>query len=156
MTIFMKSLTVCILMGWALPAQAQFEPYPHTIMVITSDELEITGLPLVSTESPQIDIYSLDAVATVESRLSVLLPPDEEQAMAVMQQRIEQIGKARLEADLVKAYKALTTAMSYDLDRYPAMIFDGEVVIYGITDVSLATQIYQDWLVEEYEGDNSE
>lgn len=156
MTIFMKSLIVILLVGWALPTLAQFEPYPHTIMVITSDELEITGLPLVSAESPQIEIYSLDAVATVEANMSVRLPADEEQALVVMQQRIEQIGKARLEADLVKAYQALTTAMSYDLDRYPAMIFDGEVVIYGITDVSLATQIYQDWLAEEYEGDNNE
>ncbi|MDA1370263.1 MAG: TIGR03757 family integrating conjugative element protein [Proteobacteria bacterium] len=152
----MKSLIVILLVGWVLPTQAQFSPYPHTIIVITSDELAISGLPLVFGDSPQIDIYSLDAVAAVEAKMSERLPGDEEQALVVMQQRIEQIGKARLEADLVKAYQALTTAMSYDLDRYPAMIFDGEVVIYGITDIWVATEIYQDWLAEEYEDDNNE
>ncbi|PHS00162.1 MAG: TIGR03757 family integrating conjugative element protein [Blastopirellula sp.] len=147
----MKVLISFLFVSLVLPVQAQFETYPRTILVITSDELAITGLPLVSTDSPHIDIYSLDAVANVESSMSVLLPPDEDQAMVVMQQRIQQLGKARLEADLVKAYKALTTAMAYDLDRYPAMIFDGEVVIYGLTDISVATKVYQDWLASEQE-----
>lgn len=144
-----NTLLALMLSAMLTPAFAQFGPYPRHILVITSDALAITGLPAAEPDSPQVDIYSLDAVGNAEEVLSVLLPADEEQALAMLQQRIAEIGQARLEEDLANAYKALATAMSYDLDRYPAMIFDEEVVIYGLTDVTQATQIYQDWLRDE-------
>ena len=90
---------------------------------------------------PEGDVVSLAEISPGDMRKNG--------ALAMLQQRIAEIGQARLEEDLANAYKALATAMSYDLDRYPAMIFDEEVVIYGLTDVTQATQIYQDWLRDE-------
>jgi hypothetical protein len=39
----------------------------------------------------------------------------------------------------------LVQAMQYGIDRYPAIVFDGKAVVYGITDVRAATQRYQQW-----------
>jgi integrating conjugative element protein (TIGR03757 family) len=43
----------------------------------------------------------------------------------------------------------LVQAMQYGIDRYPAIVFDGKAVVYGITDVRAATQRYQQWQAGE-------
>ena len=47
------------------------------------------------------------------------------------------------------AAKGLVQAMQYGIDRYPAIVFDGKAVVYGITDVRAATQRYQQWQAGE-------
>jgi integrating conjugative element protein (TIGR03757 family) len=38
--------------------------------------------------------------------------------------------------------------MQYGIDRYPAIVFDGHAVVYGVTDVQAATRIYEQWQEE--------
>ena len=52
---------------------------------------------------------------------------------------------AQLSSELENAAKGLVQAMQYGIDRYPAIVFDGVAVVYGVTDVIAATQIYQRW-----------
>ncbi len=35
--------------------------------------------------------------------------------------------------------------MQYGVDRYPAIVFDGKAVVYGVTDVKAATRLYEQW-----------
>jgi len=38
--------------------------------------------------------------------------------------------------------------MQYGIDRYPAIVFGGEVVVYGLTDPNAALVYYQKWQAE--------
>ncbi len=67
-------------------------------------------------------------------------------------QRISQIGRLQLDADLRAAYLPLATMMAYDLDRYPVIIFDREAVIYGVTDLAQAVSRYRQWVEEKGEA----
>ena len=40
---------------------------------------------------------------------------------------------------------ALAKAMQYGVDRYPAIVFDGQAVVYGVTDLKAALVHYQMW-----------
>ena len=35
--------------------------------------------------------------------------------------------------------------MQYGVDRYPAIVFNGEAVVYGLTDLSNALDHYRTW-----------
>jgi integrating conjugative element protein (TIGR03757 family) len=39
----------------------------------------------------------------------------------------------------------LAKAVQYGVDRYPAMVFDGGAVIYGVTDIHQALLRYRQW-----------
>ena len=41
--------------------------------------------------------------------------------------------------------------MQYGIDRYPAIVFDGQAVVYGLTDIYAAYQLYQRWQAESAE-----
>ncbi len=38
--------------------------------------------------------------------------------------------------------------MAYRLNRYPAIIFDEQLVIYGLTDLSQALEKYRQWRLD--------
>jgi integrating conjugative element protein (TIGR03757 family) len=86
--------------------------------------------------------------------LSEGLPNDETLARALVQQKIAEIGRSKLEDELRTAYLPLGTMMAYGLDRYPVIIFDKQAVIYGMTDLSLAINRYRQWLKDKNGGGN--
>ena len=43
------------------------------------------------------------------------------------------------------AAMGLAKAMQYGVDRYPAIVFNGEVAIYGVTDIGEALDRYRLW-----------
>ena len=100
-------------------------------------------------DNPEITILSLDAVQSIQDQLSEGLPNDETLARALVQQKIAEIGRSKLEDELRTAYLPLGTMMAYGLDRYPVIIFDKQAVIYGMTDLSLAINRYRQWLKDK-------
>ncbi|AFT67339.1 hypothetical protein Q91_1302 [Cycloclasticus sp. P1] len=82
------------------------------------------------------------------------LPNDETLARALVQQKIAELGRSKLEDELRAAYLPLGTMMAYGLDRYPVIIFDKREVIYGMTDLSLAINRYRQWLKDKNGGGN--
>ncbi|MEZ5573748.1 MAG: TIGR03757 family integrating conjugative element protein [Halioglobus sp.] len=65
-------------------------------------------------------------------------------AKQLVMERVQRVD-AQLSSELENAARGLVQAMQYGIDRYPAIVFDGEVVVYGVTDVTVATQLYQRW-----------
>ena len=39
----------------------------------------------------------------------------------------------------------LAKVMQYGLDRYPAIVFDSQAVVFGITDLEQALRLYRQW-----------
>jgi len=105
---------------------------------------------------PDIQILNLDSVTEIEQRLSEGLPTDSAQAQALMEQRISEVGRSQLDAEVRKAYLPLGTMMAYGLNRYPAIIFDRSAVIFGMTDLPMAINRYRQWMSETREGVSDE
>ena len=52
-------------------------------------------------------------------------------------------------SQLQHAATSLATAVQYGLEKYPAIVFDGELIVYGLTDLSTALMHYRRWRAGE-------
>jgi len=136
-------LITCAITGFV--SYADEVAVPHSTVVITSDQFPLSGVTVPHR------LFNLDAVDRIEQRLGKNLPADEDKALALMKQRIAGVGQSQLNTELREAYQALILSMQYGLDRYPAVIFDQQVIVYGVTDLYAATKRYRHWLKETQE-----
>lgn len=120
---------------------------PYLVEVFTTTDFPvIPDADLSRHSSGVIDLqfYELDGIQRVEAKLSQGLSADPEQSKQVVLQRFQQLhedDRARMQ----RAAMGLAKAMQYGVDRYPAIVFDGEVAIYGVTDIGEALHRYQEW-----------
>ena len=126
--------------------QADESRDPLRIVVITSDQYPMSNGIGNDRGDFTIEVLNLDAVADFEQILGSRLPANEHQALALVKQRIANIGQSQLNTELHHAYQALSAAMSYGMDRYPAIIIDQQVILYGVTDLALAIKKYRQWV----------
>ena len=92
-------------------------------------------------------VYLIDRIYKLQEELSIDLPADPESAKSLALQRFQRMN-TQLSRELENAAKGLVQAMQYGIDRYPAIVFDGQAVVYGLTDIPAATQLYQRWQAE--------
>ena len=92
-------------------------------------------------------VYLIDRIYKLQEELSIDLPADPESAKSLALQRFQRMD-TQLSRELENAAKGLVQAMQYGIDRYPAIVFDGQAVVYGLTDIYAATQLYQRWQAE--------
>ena len=121
---------------------------PFSIEAFTSSDLSITGggslTPGLTSKASYLEIYKLDGIELVEARLSIGLTGDSGNAKRIVLQRIHQLDEAsRLQ--MQHAAMGLAKAVQYGIDRYPAIVFDGLVVVYGVTDLNVALTYYKTW-----------
>ena len=98
--------------------------------------------PIIHAEAlPGAIIYRIDGLLTMQERLSEGLPADEKAATRIAKKRISTIDK-----DVVteSAQGLVLAHLKYQLDRYPAIVFAGQAVIYGVTDLALAKRLYDE------------
>ncbi len=130
--------------------------WPESVIVVTSNQRPVSNIHVISIVGgdarPDIQILNLDTVTSIEQLLSDGLPLDPMQARIMVDQRITQIGRSRLDNELRTAYLPLGTMMAYALDRFPVIIFDRETVIYGVTDLEQAMNRYRQWIEDKQEG----
>jgi integrating conjugative element protein (TIGR03757 family) len=88
--------------------------------------------------------YEIDRISQLQSELSQGLPKDAEQAKHLVLQRFQSLD-ANVKHQLENAAKGLAKAMRYGIDRTPAMVFDGQAVIYGVSDVDEALERCTQW-----------
>ena len=152
MVIKARVVILASIMGFACTGvQAASSLWPESVLVVTADKYPVSTPDTFKSYIPKVTLLNLDSVSQVESRLSKGLPADEKLATAEFHRRVEAIGKARIESELRDAYQAVSTAMAYSLDRYPAIIFDEQLVIYGLTDLSQALEKYRQWHLDSGE-----
>jgi len=142
-----------MILGVATLSEANTDELPRSIIAISSDRRPIQPIDWngvrTSENKPEITIFNLDAVQSIQDQLSEGLPNDEKLARALVEQKIAEIGRSKLEDELRTAYLPLGTMMANGLDRYPVIIFDQQAVIYGITDLSVAINRYRQWLKDK-------
>ncbi|MEW8538083.1 MAG: TIGR03757 family integrating conjugative element protein [Candidatus Thiodiazotropha endolucinida] len=124
------------------------EPHPHLVEVFTTTDSPIAGEAGISRRAlrgeKEFHVYELDGLRSTEAKLSEGLPADPEQSKRLVQQRFQQLRQED-RTRIQRAAMGLAKAMQYGVDRYPAIVFDGQAVVYGVTDVQTAITHYRAW-----------
>ncbi|MDZ7753230.1 MAG: TIGR03757 family integrating conjugative element protein [Gammaproteobacteria bacterium] len=115
-----------------------------SIEAFTTSERAISGADQGRLRSATVTIYTVDGLGRFESGLSADLPADPEAAKAEALRRIQQLDDTRM-APARSAAMGLARAVQYGVDCYPAVVFDGSAVIYGVTDLEDALERYAFW-----------
>lgn len=141
------SVLVALFAGGIAQAAQNRAGIPRLVDVFTTSGLPIArDADLARPNSGAIDlqIYELDGIQRIEAMLSDGLTADPEQSKRVVLQRYQELredDRARMQ----RAAMGLAKTMQYGIDRYPAIVFDGDVAIYGVTDIGEALHRYQEW-----------
>ena len=92
----------------------------------------------------QLTVYTLDGLAQLNATLSHQLPPNPAKAKAMAATRLGALSSDQ-QAQLQTTATGLLAARRYKLQRYPAIVINGEVVTYGLTDPAKAVDLYKAW-----------
>ena len=91
-----------------------------------------------------LQLYPLNGIQIIETELSKDLPADPDQSKYIALQRI-QILEDKTRTRMQHSAIGLAMAMQYGVERLPAIVFDGQVVVYGVTDLRAALAHYEAW-----------
>ena len=97
-------------------------------------------------QGPEITVYEIDGIQFVERDLSLNLPAEPQQSKQIALQRIQSLEE-KTRSRMQLAAQGLAKAMQYDVDRFPAVVFDGEAVVYGVIDLQIALVHYESWRI---------
>jgi len=128
---------------------AQAEPaalaQPRLIEVFTTSAHPAAGREEQQAEiSVTFHFYVINGIHQFEFNLSEELPADPKIAKLLLLKRIEHLGEDAV-GHMWQSATGLAKAMQYGIDRYPAVVFDGAAVVYGVTDIYEALRHYQQW-----------
>ena len=134
----MHGLSLALMILVLRPDQAEaIDSLPRTVEVFVDTAASIEGQSDPRLRNASVSIYRVDGVATLERQLSDGLPNNEEAAKAQAISRLDRIAAA--DRDRAKeAALGLLLVLRYGVDRYPAIVFDGRVIVYGMTDLGAA------------------
>jgi len=99
--------------------------------------------PISHTEAfAEVRVVRIDGLVLAQEYLSEDLPADEDAAAKQVNARLA--ARPDLKDQMMAAGEGLAMAhLQYQLDRYPAIVFDGTAVIYGVTDLAVAKRLYE-------------
>ena len=128
--------------AWAASESSE----PIRVEVFTAQDLPIQPLRRGGAASAKIttEVYEIDGIARLEAIVSEQLPTEANAARRVALQRVSQADAVRIE-QAQRAAVGLVRAAEYGIDRFPAMVFDGQAVVYGVTDIEEALHRYRLW-----------
>jgi integrating conjugative element protein (TIGR03757 family) len=139
-------LTLILAFGPATQAQTVDAMTPTSIDIFTTTNQPISKVHAFVNQLPDIEvqIHKLDGIKRFEVYLSAGLPGDTGNAKDIALKRLGQVSKATRH-QLEHSATALAAALQYGVQQYPAIVFDGEFVVYGVTDLSIALAHYRQW-----------
>ena len=139
-------LILTLALGSVTQAEAVTAMTPRSIDVFTTTDQPISAVKAFTEQRSGIEvrIHKLDGINQLETYLSAGLPADPDKARRLALERLRQLSKAT-RSQLEHSATALAQALQYGIEQYPAMVFDGELVVYGLTDLSVALRYYRHW-----------
>ncbi|MDU8600639.1 TIGR03757 family integrating conjugative element protein [Pseudomonas syringae] len=93
----------------------------------------------------RVRVILLDESERLEAKLSEGLPANQQQAVAIMQQRLKSNDAQRLQRDLALAQQDLVDAWSMGVTKVPAVVVDRKFVVYGETNATVAENRIAQW-----------
>jgi integrating conjugative element protein (TIGR03757 family) len=143
-------LTLLFVLSQVTQAEKWAEMAPTRIEIFSTADRPITAMDTVVQKYPDIvfRIHKLDAIKRTEDKLSQGLPADPEKAERLVLTRLRRLGKTT-HGELQHSASSLAKAAQYGVEKYPAIVIDGELVIYGLTDLAAALTHYRHWQLGE-------
>ena len=109
------------------------------------DVFTTSDLPIISDHQvDRLQVYEIDGIQQFEEQVSRGLSEDANTAKLQAIKRTTQLDEGQKQ-QVQRAAVGLSKAMQYGIDRYPAIVFDGEAVVYGVTDLAEAMHRYRQW-----------
>ena len=106
-------------------------------------KIEVFTLSTIAmTNTPGSTIYYVDGISKIQNFLSTGLPKDPAAAQVMAKERWGTLGRQGNQ-QLQNAGVGLGRAVQLGINRAPAIVFDDKAVVYGVTDVAYAAQIYR-------------
>ena len=132
--------------GLGLMAQAVCAEYTkiRLIEIFTTSDRPVISIDYDNFESIHVTLYEVDGLERFESELSRELPRHPTRAQSEAVRRIQQLEPEKMARARASAI-GLAEAMRYGIDRYPAIVFDGHAVVYGVNDLGDALDRYTAW-----------
>lgn len=110
-----------------------------SVLVFTTTERPVTESQKIKSQT-----YRLDDANNALRVLDRKLPGTFDAAYAELQKRMNAAsGRAALES-LDKSYQGVVLAWELGVERLPAIVFDRQYVVYGVTSVDKAAQLFKD------------
>jgi integrating conjugative element protein (TIGR03757 family) len=140
------SVSLVITLWLAHTAAAVAKVSPNRLEIFTAADEPATNLQKVSSSLKEADVrvYWLDGIHRLEAELSQHLPADARSAERAALERLQHLDKDRRDRVAGSAL-ALARAVELGIDRYPAIVIDGQWVLYGLVDISIAVTLYRRW-----------
>ena len=146
------SIPLCIVLALLLGelSQADNPEFAARMDVFITADQPITRLEPFVAKHPEIAlrIHTLDAIENLENELSKGLPGDPSEAKRLALTRLKQLSKDK-RAQLEHAATSIATALRYGVMKYPAIVFDNDFVVYGLSDPFRALEHYRRWRLAE-------
>ena len=115
------------------------------IEMFTSSQASVYGVQRSNkVEGVEFTRYEINRIRQFLSELSEGLPKDAVQAKQLVLARFQSMDTT-VSQQLENSGKGLAKVMHYGVDRTPAVVFDGQAVVYGVTDVEQAIKHYTQW-----------
>ena len=94
-----------------------------------------------------VEVYALDDLDKLAANLSDRLPTEPIVARRTAMARPGRLDPGQVDPEqldaLQRAASGLLKATEYGIDRYPAVVFDGHAVVYGVTDLDEALRRFE-------------
>jgi integrating conjugative element protein (TIGR03757 family) len=119
-----------------------------SVEVFTTSVRPVTGAAHDRLRAAVVTTYAVDGLDRFQSALSEGLSADPENAKVEALRRVQQLDDTRM-APAKNAAIGLAKAVQYGVDRYPGIVFDRRAVIYGVTDLVEALDLYEAWQREQ-------
>ncbi|MCP5410124.1 MAG: TIGR03757 family integrating conjugative element protein [Chromatiaceae bacterium] len=103
-----------------------------------------SGISITDFEVDRVEFYEIDSIRRFEEQISRGLSANANTAKHQAIERITQLDEEQKQ-QVQRAAIGLSKAMQYGIDRYPAVVFNGESVVYGVTDLTKAMHRYREW-----------
>ena len=109
------------------------------------DVFTTSDLPIISDRQvDRLQVYEIDGIRQFEEQVSRGLSEDANTAKHQAIERVTQLDEKQKQ-QVQRSSIGLIKAMQYGIARYPAIVFDGEAVLYGVTDLTEAIHRYRQW-----------
>jgi integrating conjugative element protein (TIGR03757 family) len=115
-----------------------------TIEIFTTVDRPITITESVRQRAAALTVYYVDGLERFEAYLSQALPREPAAAEAEALRRLQALDATRLRSAKDAAH-GLTLASQYGIERAPAIVFDGQAVVYGVKDIHAALLRHERW-----------
>lgn len=135
--------SICAILG-GLVAGHTAAGDPTRIEVFTTATQPVAIGAAALDRSVTVETAEIDAIARFNNALSDGLASTPETARRQGEQRLRKLDVGMF-ASLQRAATGLALAVQLGVDRTPAIVFDRQAVIYGVTDLAEALERYRAW-----------